>query len=117
MYHIFFIHSSVDEYLLWITVWRFLKNLRKNTIRSSNLTTGHISGGNHNSRRYMHPSIHCHVIYNNQDMEANCNILNVDHHLKSGILVPGTIIIYLFAPILIFMLYSLFSDLKMLEPN
>ena len=65
----------------------------------------------------MHTNIHCHTIYNNQGMEENCNILNVAHHLKSGILVPGTIIIYLFAPIPMFMLYSLFSDLKMLEPN
>ena len=27
-------------------------------------------GENHNSKRYMHPNIHCSTIYNSQDVEA-----------------------------------------------
>ena len=34
------------------------------------LTISHISGENNNSKRYMHPNIHCSTIYNSQDMEA-----------------------------------------------
>ena len=25
---------------------------------------------NHDSKRYMHPSVHCHAVYHSQDMEA-----------------------------------------------
>ena len=31
---------------------------------------GHISRENSNSKRYMHPNVHCSTIYNIQDMEA-----------------------------------------------
>ena len=31
---------------------------------------GHISGENHNPKRYMHPNVHSSIIYNSQDMEA-----------------------------------------------
>ena len=58
---------------LWRTAWKFLKkNYNKNraTIWSSNPTPVHISGENHNSKRYMHPNVHCSTIYNSQDMEA-----------------------------------------------
>ena len=45
---------------LWRTVWRFLKKLKNRaTIWSSNPTPEHISGENHNSKRYMHPNVHC----------------------------------------------------------
>ena len=40
------------------------------TIWSSNPTPRHISGGNHNSKRYMHPSVHFSTVYNSQDIEA-----------------------------------------------
>ena len=30
-----------------------------------------ISRENHNSKRYMHSSVHCSTIYNSQDMEAS----------------------------------------------
>ena len=43
------------------------------TILSGNPTldpTGHISGKNSNSKRYMQPNVHCSIIYNSQDMEA-----------------------------------------------
>ena len=30
----------------------------------------YISRENHNSKRYMHPNVHCSTIYNSQDMEA-----------------------------------------------
>ena len=37
---------------------------------SSSPTPGQISGENHNSKRYMHPSVRCSTIYNSQDLEA-----------------------------------------------
>ena len=40
------------------------------TIWSSNPTPGHISREDHNSKKYMHPSVHCHTTYNSQDMET-----------------------------------------------
>ena len=52
-------------------VWRFLKKLKiELTIWSSNLTPGHISGENHNLKKYMHPNVQRSTIYNNQDMET-----------------------------------------------
>ena len=36
----------------------------------SNLSAEHISGENYNSKRYMHPNVHCRTIYNSQDIEA-----------------------------------------------
>ena len=40
------------------------------TIRSRDLTPGHISRENYNSERYMHPNVHCSTVYNGQDMGA-----------------------------------------------
>ena len=37
-------------------------------IGSSNPTPGYISGENHNSKRYIHPYLHCSTIHNSQDM-------------------------------------------------
>ena len=88
--HIFFIHSFVDGHLgclycwwecklvqpLCRTVWRFLKN--RSTVWSSNPTPGHISGENYNSKRYMHPNVHCSTIYNSQGMGA------ISHSFCSG---------------------------------
>ena len=36
----------------------------------SSLSPGHISGENHDSKRYMHPNVHCRNIYSSQDIEA-----------------------------------------------
>ena len=36
----------------------------------SNPTTGHIPRENHNSKRHMHPNVHCSTIYNSQVMEV-----------------------------------------------
>ena len=47
----------------------FLKTKNRATIWSSNPIPGHISGENHNSKRYMHPKVHSSTIYNSQDME------------------------------------------------
>ena len=46
-----------------------LKN-ENTTVWSSNTTPGHISGENRNTKRYMHPSVHCSTIYSSQDMKA-----------------------------------------------
>ena len=55
---------------LWRTVWRFLKKLKIELHRPSNHTTGHIPREDHNSKRHMHPNVHCSTIYNSQVMEA-----------------------------------------------
>ena len=41
---------------------------RANMIQQS--TPGHISREKYNSKRYMHPNVHCSTIYISQDMEA-----------------------------------------------
>ena len=41
-----------------------LKNKYRATIGSSNPTLGHISGENHNLKRYMHHNVHCSTFYN-----------------------------------------------------
>ena len=46
------------------------KSRNRATVWSSNPTSGHISGEHHNLKGYMHPTIHCSNIYNNQGMEA-----------------------------------------------
>ena len=43
--------------------------INRATIWSSNPTPGHISREHHNSKRYMHPSVHCSTVYNSQNME------------------------------------------------
>ena len=47
-----------------------LKTKNRITIWLSNPTTGHIPRENHNSKRHMHPNIHCSTIYNSHVMEA-----------------------------------------------
>jgi len=42
----------------------------ENLKRFNNPTPGHISGEKHNSKRYMHPNVHCSIIYRSQDMVA-----------------------------------------------
>ena len=45
------------------------KTKTRSIILSSKLIPEHISRENHNSKRYMHPSVHFSNIYNNQDVE------------------------------------------------
>ena len=65
----------------WTTIW------------SSNPTPEPISRENHNSKRYIHPSVHCSSIYNSQDMEAAYMSIGrgVDKedvlHIHNGILI------------------------------
>ena len=47
-----------------------LKTKNRITIWPSNPTAGHITTENHNSKRHMHPNVHCSSIYNSQVMEA-----------------------------------------------
>ena len=53
---------------LWRTVWRLLIKLKIELIWPCSPTSGHLSGDNHNLRRYMHPNIHCSTVYNTQGM-------------------------------------------------
>ena len=58
---------------LWKTVWRFLKKINtKITIQSSNSTPGLLYKETENAylKRYMHPYVHCSIIYNSQGMET-----------------------------------------------
>ena len=54
--------STVLVQPLWKTVRKFLKTERRMTIRSSSPIHGHISGEKRDSKRYMHPSVHCSTI-------------------------------------------------------
>ena len=49
-----------------------LKKKPKNRVAicSSNSTPGHTFRWNSNSKRHMHPNVHCSTIYNSQGMEA-----------------------------------------------
>ena len=47
-----------------------LKTKNKATIWSCNPIPGYIFRENVNLKSYMHPSIHCSTVYNNQDMES-----------------------------------------------
>lgn len=46
------------------------KSKHRTTISPGNPTPGHRSGENYNSKRYMHPSVHCSVIYSSQNTAA-----------------------------------------------
>ena len=61
---------------LWRTVKISLRKKKRITMWSSNLTLGHISRENLNSKRYMHPNVHSSTIYNNEDMEATLMSIN-----------------------------------------
>ena len=56
---------------LWKTTLRFLKLKTKLLYDPAIPTPGHMSGENHNSKRYMHPDVHCSTVYNSQDTEAS----------------------------------------------
>ena len=68
------------------------KTKNRITIWPRNPTTGHIPRENHNSKRHMHPSVHCSTIYNSQVMEATSRPINrwMDKedvvHIYNGIL-------------------------------
>ena len=42
------------------------KTKNRTNIWYSNPTPGHLLGGNHNSKIYVHPSVYCNTIYNNK---------------------------------------------------
>ena len=45
---------------------------------SSNSTSGFLDkeNKNNNSKRYMHPHVHCSIIYYSQDTETKCPLMN-----------------------------------------
>ena len=57
---------------LWKTVEVPQKIKNRTTMRSSNSTSGYLAkeNKNTNSKRHMHPHVHCSIIYCNQDMET-----------------------------------------------
>ena len=72
IFHCIYIPPLLYPFIIDGHLWRFLKKTKHTaTIGSSNPTSGHISRENHNSKRYMHPNVHCSTIYNSQDMNDN----------------------------------------------
>ena len=76
----------------------FLQKIKSETaLWPSNSTPGNISEEteNTNSKEYMHPYIHCNIIYNSQDLEATQVYINRWMHekavvqLHSGILLSS----------------------------
>ena len=66
---------TIGENVNWYSQYeehyrRSLKTENKANIRPINHTPGHISRENHNSKRYMHPSVYSNATYNSQDMDA-----------------------------------------------
>ena len=55
---------------LWRTLWKFLQKLKRATIWSSNLTSGHTGKQHYNLKTYMHANVHSSTVNNSQDMEA-----------------------------------------------
>ena len=55
---------------LWRTVWRFLKKLKIELPYDPAIPPLGIYSENHNSKRHMHPSVHCSTTFNSQVMEA-----------------------------------------------
>ena len=54
---------------LWSTVWRFLKKLKIELPHDPTIShLGIYPEKNHNSKRHMHPEVHCSTIYNRQDV-------------------------------------------------
>ena len=51
-------------------------------VGSSNPTPGHVSGENHGSKGYLHPSVHCRGVYNSQDMEATQMYITEERIMK-----------------------------------
>ena len=49
-----------------------LKTKNRITIWPNNPTPGHMPRENHNSKRYIHPRIHCSTVYNSQDKQPKC---------------------------------------------
>ena len=56
--------------LLWGTIWRFLKKLKIELPYDPAIPLLGISRENRNSKRHMHPNVHCSTIYNSQVMQA-----------------------------------------------
>ena len=78
---------------LWRTVWRFLKILKTELLYDPAIPLlGFYLAKKHNSKRYMHPTVHCSTIYNSQDMEATLMSINLGMdteevgHIYKGIL-------------------------------
>ena len=53
-------------------VWRFLKKLKMQLPYDPGISLLgiYLKEYNTNSKEYMHPYVHCHIIYNSQDMEV-----------------------------------------------
>ena len=60
----FFLISHISDIVGYLSFSVWLTSL-------SMIISRHISRENYNSKRYMHPSVHCSTIYSSQDMEAN----------------------------------------------
>ena len=66
--HFWWEHKIVQP--LWKTIWRFFKKLKIELPYDSAIPLLGIYQEKTNSKRYIHPNIHCSIIYNSQDMET-----------------------------------------------
>ena len=75
--------------LLWRTVWRFLKKLKmiKLPYDPAIPLLGIYPEKNHNSKRYMHPNVHCSTIYNSQEISEISQKEKDKYHMISLICV------------------------------
>ena len=55
------------------------KTKNRTTVLSCNPTPRHVPQENHNSKRYMHPNVHCSIIHHSQDMKyesVSCSVVS-----------------------------------------
>jgi len=50
------------------------KTKNRTIIRSRNLTPGHLSRENHDSKRHIYSNVHCSTVFDSQDMGNNLNV-------------------------------------------
>ena len=66
-------NQLMELWKLWKTIWKLFKKLKIHLPYDPAISLLDIyleKNENSNSKRYMHPSVHCSTIYNRQDREA-----------------------------------------------
>ena len=65
---------------LWRTVWRFFKKLKTELLYDPEIPLLGIYLDKNNQKSCMHPSVHCNIVYNSQEMEATQ--MSIDKEIK-----------------------------------
>ena len=88
--------GSVNWYSHYEKQYGPLKTKNTGTMWPSNLTIGHIPRENHNSKRYMHPSVHWSTIYSLVRMSTDTRIDKEDVvHICNRVLLNHNIPLYI----------------------